>query len=201
MTTMRNAVSKAARQLGVTAAGQEPTGHDAADLLEHMQGVIDRLPNLRDGAWRDVLLGSGADYTAKDGERISPQGFDPVITLPTTHADDCGAERIMQDLSRVQVIGDGLYVWSSSLAAWNKADGLALGDAFPFGPEDLPGIVALTVLEAADEYGAETPQVTLLRAETALNSFSARFYREVAVRADDGVLALSEMGGAEGLLG
>jgi hypothetical protein len=193
MTTMRNAVSKVARLLGVTMAGQEPTGHDAVDLLAHMQGVIDRLPGLRDGVWRDVLLTSDADYTAGDGERISPQGFDPVITLPTTYEGEDGVTRILEDLSRVQVIGDGLYVWSTTLGAWNRADGLTAGDTFPFGPEDLPGIVALTVLEAGAEYGAEPSQVTLVRAEAALNSFSARFYREVIVGADDGVLRLSEM--------
>lgn len=194
MTTMRNAVSKVARLLGVTTVGQEPTGHDAADLLGHMQSVIDRLPGLRDGAWRDVLLSSDADYTANDGERISPQGFDPVITLPTTFADDGGVMRILEDLSRVQVIGDGLYVWSSTLGAWNRADGLTANDPFPFGPEDLPGIVALTVLEAADEYGAEASQMTALRATEALTSFSSRFYREVAIRAEDSVLRLSETG-------
>jgi hypothetical protein len=194
MTTMRNAVSKVARLLGVTTAGQEPTGHDAADLLEHMQGVIDRLPLFRDGAWRDVLLTSGTDYTASDGERISPQGFDPVITLPINYEGADGVTRILDDLSRVHVIRDGIYVWSTTLGAWSKADGLTAGDPFPFGPEDLPGIVALTALEAAAEYGAEPSQITLVRAEAALNSFSARFYREVTVRADDGVLRLSEMG-------
>lgn len=195
MTTMRQAVSKVARLLGVTVAGQEPTGHDAADILDHMQSVIDRLPGLRDGVWRDVLLGDDADYTASDGERIAAQGFDPVITLPTTFAEERGATKIMPDLSRVHVIGDGIYVWSATLGAWNRADGLTPGDPFPFGPEDLPGIVALTVLEAGADYGAEPSQISVLRAEAALTSFSGRFYRDISVRADDGVLALSETGG------
>ena len=199
MITMRNAVSKTARLIGVTAAGQEPTGHDAADILAHMQGVIDSLPGLRDGAWRDVLLTSNAAYVARDGERIAAQGFDPVITLPTTQAGEDGETRIMADLSRAHVIGDGLYVWSSSLAAWNRADGLALSDPFPFGPEDLPGIVALTALEAGPEYGTQEEPITVARADATLKSLAARFYREIEVRADEGVLRLSEMGNADAL--
>ena len=198
MTTIRNAVSKTARLLGVTSAGQEPTGHDAADLRDHMQSAIYHRQALRDGPWRDVLLTSDAAHVAKDGERIAAQGFDPVITLPTTYADEDGETRIMQDLSRVSVIGDGLYVWSSSLAAWNKVDGLGLNDPFPFGPEDLPGLVALTALEAGAEYGVEDSQVAVVRADAALKSFTARFYREPSVPAEDGVLRLSETGGGQG---
>lgn len=194
MTTMRDAVNKVARLLGVTMAGQVATGHDATDILEHMQGVIDRLPLLRNGEWCDVLLTGSAAYTAKDGERVSPQGFDPVITLPTTYLDECNNTKIMEDLSRVHVIGDGFYVWSSDLAAWNKTDSLGLNDTFPFGSSDLQGIVALTVAVAASEYEANVSPVTQAQADAALRSFSARFYREVVVPADLGVLRLSNTG-------
>lgn len=192
--TMRTAVSKVARLLGVTMAGQEPTGHDAADLLDHMQGVIDRLPLFRNGEWCDVLLEDASAYEASDGERISPQGFDPVITLPTTYEDDCGNTRIMEDLSRVHVIGDGFYVWSNDLAAWNKTDELTASDTFPFGSSDLQGVVALTVAIAAPEYEANVSPVVQAQADAALRSFSGRFYREVVVPADLGVLRLSNTG-------
>jgi hypothetical protein len=194
MTTMRQAVSKVSRLLGVTMAGQEPTGHDAADILEHMQGVIDRLPLFRNGEWDDVLLTDASAYEASDGERISPQGFDPVITLPTTYEDDCGNTKIMEDLSRVHVIGDGFYVWASDLASWNKTDSLAASDTFPFGAADLQAIIALTVVEAAPEYEATVSPVTVARAQAGLNSFSARFYREVISPPDNGVLRMSDTG-------
>lgn len=194
MTTMRDAVNKVGRLLGVTMAGQIATGQDATDLLEHMQGVIDRLPLFHDGEWTDVLLEDAADYEASDGERISPQGFDPVITLPTTYEDDCGTTRIMEDLSRVHVIGDGIYVWSSTLAAWNRTSALDINDPFPFGPSDLQGIVALTVSVAAPEYGAQVNAVTVSQADAALKSFSARFYREVVVPSDLALMRLSETG-------
>ena len=194
MTTMRDAVNKAARLLGVTMAGQIATGHDATDILEHMQGVIDRLPLFHDGEWTDVLLTSDAAYEASDGERVSPQGFDPIITLPTTYVDDEGDTKIMEDLSRVHVIGDGIYVWSSMLGAWNKADELDINDTFPFSPKDLQGIVALTVAVAAPEYGAQVNPVTVSQAEAALKSFSGRFYREVISPPDNGVLRMSETG-------
>lgn len=198
MTTMRQAVTRLARLLGVVTAGQEPTGHDATDLLAHMQGVIDNLPLFRKGEWTDVLLTSSDAYEASDGERISVEGFDPVITLPTTYEDDNGDTKIMRDLSRVHVIGDGVYVWSQSLAAWNKTDELEPGDTFPFGNEDLPGIIALTIMECAEEYGAQVSQLTASRADAALKSFSARFYREVVVAADLGLLRLSDTGDHSG---
>jgi hypothetical protein len=188
MTTMRDAVTRAARLVGIVGAGQEATGHDADDFLEIVQGAIDGLPWFRNGHWKDVLLTSDADYTASDGERISAEGFDPVITLPTTYVDDCGTTKIMRDLSRVHVIGKGLYVWSSDLAAWNKADDLALGDTFPFGPRDLPGLVALAALEAAPEH-SDQPLATIVaeRAQAALRSLRGRFWREEIVREPDAV--------------
>ena len=108
MTTMRTAVDKAARLLGVTMAGQTATGQDAADVLEHMQGVIDRLPLFHNGEWTEVLMSSAGQYVAQDGERINRQGFEAAVVLPTTYADRCGGVTAQQDLSRVQVIGDGI---------------------------------------------------------------------------------------------
>ena len=194
MTTMRDAVNQAARLLGVSMAGQVPTGNDADDILVYVQGAIDRLPLLRDGEWTDVLLTSSAAYAAKDGQRISTQGFDPVITLPTTYLNDRNDAVIQEDLSRVHVIGDGLYVWSSDLAAWNKVDGLGLNDPFPFGPRDMPGVVALTVLDAGPEYSVEPSAIIVTRAQAALRSFRSRFYREVVVSADPAYLRMSDTG-------
>lgn len=186
MTTMSDAVSKVARLLGITKRSQQPTGHDAADLLDYLQGVIDRLPLLRNGPWADVILTSDDAYEAKDGQRIALEGFDPVITLPTTYLDDENVTRIMPDLARVHVIGDGIYVWSSSLAAWNKTDGLAATDTFPFGSEDLDGIVAMAAVEAAPEY-ADQPlsPIIMERARLAKNSLRGRFWREAYVRGWD----------------
>lgn len=194
MTTVRDIVIRIARKIGVTPGDQAPTGRDAEDLLSYLQGVIDGLPLLRDGAWRDVILTSAAAYTAKDGDRIAPQGFDPVITLPTSFIDAHGAQKLQRDLSRVHVIGDGLYVWSASRGAWGKADGLGLSDVLPFGAEDEAGLVALTILAAADEYGAPISQSVVATAQEALQSFEARFHREQPARVDPALLRLSEMG-------
>lgn len=188
MTTMSDAVGKVARLLGITKRSQQPNGHDAADLLDYLQGVIDRLPLFRNGHWNDVVLTSNDAYTAKDGDRIALEGFDPVITLPTTYMDDCGETKIMRDLSRVHVIGDGIYVWSSTLAAWSRTDGLALTSTFPFGAEDLPGIVALAAVEAAPEYADQPLSPTIMqRAGLATNNLRGRFWREEYVREPVGV--------------
>ncbi len=176
MTTMLQAVTRAARMLGIVRAGQVPKTHDANDILAHMQGVIDTLPHFRSGAWCDVLLSSSTAYTARDGQRISLEGFAPVITLPTklNRAGDPGFPR---DLSRIHIVGKGIYVWSSTLGSWNKTDGLGLGDPFPFGDEDLPGIAAMTAIIAAAEYGATIDPATMLIASRTTASLRSRFYR------------------------
>jgi hypothetical protein len=194
MTTTRDIVTRIARRIGVTPGDQVPTSRDAQAILDCLNGVIETLPLLRDGPWRDVILASSAPYSAKDGDRISPQGFDPIISMPTTFTDERGVERLQRDLSRVHVIGDGLYVWSVSRGAWGKADGLGLGDESPFGTEDEAGLVALAALAAADDYGAPVSATTAAQAAEALSSFEARFHREVPARVDDAFLRLSEMG-------
>lgn len=188
MSTMNDAVILTGEELSIIPAGQVPTGTDSKHLLRCLQAAIDGLYGLRNGAWKDVLLTSDADYTASDGERISPQGFDPVITLPTTYKDDCGRERIMRDLSRVHVIGDGLFVWSSTLAAWNKTDQLSLEDRFPFGDEDLPGIVAMAAVLAAPKYSdGDLSPVIVLTAQASAKALKGRLYREAFVRDPDPV--------------
>ena len=176
MKTMSDAVTMSARMVGVVRAGQTPKTNDANDLLAHMQGAIDTLPHLRNGPWRDVLLSSGAEYIAKDGQRISLEGFNPVITLPTSITRG-GSRGIQRDLSRVHVIGDGIYVWVASLGAWRKTDGLSLGDPFPFGDEDLPGIAAMTAILAAPEYGADIAPATANLASATTASLRSRLYR------------------------
>lgn len=183
MTTMSEAVGKVARLLGITKRSQQPNGHDAADLLDYLQGVIDRLPLLRNGHWVDVVLTSDDAYEARDGDRIAINGFNPIITLPTTYLDDENNVKIMRDLSRVHVIDDGIYVWSSTLAAWNKTNDLALTATFPFGEEDLPGIVAIAAVEAAPEYTDQPLSPTIMqRAALATNNLRGRFWREEYVR-------------------
>lgn len=189
MSTMRDVENTAARLLGLVIAGQQPTGHDASNLHDIHKSVLARLPLLRDGPWTDVILTSDDDYEASDGERITLEGYDPVVTLPTTYEDDCGNTVVQRDLSRVHVIGDGLYVWSSSLASWNKTDDLAVGDTFPFGPEDQPGIAALIAVEAADEYGVQLSPLVIARAEAVVTSMQARFWRGLSATVDPALRA------------
>lgn len=186
MTTMSEAVSKVSRLLGITKRSQQPTGHDAADLLAYLQSTIDNLQLLRNGPWCDVRLTSATAVTAKDGHRIDKQGYAATVSLPATYVDDCGCTHLTEDLSRVHVIGTGIFVYSSSLATWNKTDGLAATDTFPFGSEDLDGIVAMAAVEAAPEY-ADQPlsPIIMERARLAKNSLRGRFWREAYVRGWD----------------
>lgn len=188
MKTMRDAEIDVARQASVVASGGVPDGQVALDLREAVQGVIDNLPLFHDGYWRDVILTSSDAYTAADGDRINLDGYSPVVTLPTTYVDDCGDTKIMPDLSRVHVIGEGIYVWSSILGAWNNTDELEPGDPFPFAQKDYLGIVAQTVVEIAHLYSdTPVPPAIVRRATLSVNSLRGRFWREAYVREPDTV--------------
>lgn len=196
MSTALEIITRAARAMGVVRSGKVPTGADAEDLLQKLQDAINALPRLR-GRWADVTLTSAAAYTAKDGERIHTSGYSAAITLPTTYVDANNVTQRQRDMSRVQIIGGdqvGLWIYAASNGTWARCDALALSDESPFGPEDDIGLASLTAVEAAPEYNSELGEVTLQRAADALNSFRARFYREVVVPMDPAYLVMSDMG-------
>lgn len=192
--TMRDIVNRALRQLGVVPFGEVATATQADQALDAARRVIDNLPLFRKGVWTDVVLDSADDYDANDGDRIALNGYAADITLPATYEDDNGDTRLQKDLSRVQVIGTGLYVFPSSLGAWMQADSLTLSSDFPFGPEDEVGFAAMLAVEMSDELACPVPEKAVLQAAEQVKSFRARFYREVNVSAPDGVLALSDIG-------
>lgn len=200
MTTNHEVLSRTARFLGITSAGQEPAGNDAADLMIELQDAIDSLPLLRGGEWTEVILSSAADYVASDGERITTAGYAATITMPTTQVDEAGDTVPLTDLSRIQIVGEdhaqaGLWVFSASLGEWRKADGLAQEDNFPFGPEDEAGMAAIVAVGSTSSFGTdELSPVVAARAARQIQSFRTRFYREVVVRCDDAFLIGSNMG-------
>lgn len=194
--TNLDVISRALRLLGVLSAGQVASDDDGADGLVALQDVVDTLPLLRTGEWTEVLLTSAAPYTARDGERIHTQGHLATIDLPTTFTDPRTSQlTAQQDLSRVQIIGGeqaGLYIYSASLGAWSKVDGLEISGDCPFGPEDFKGLAALVAAAVADEQGQPLPPLVGGAAAQALSSFHARFYREVVVQADPAFLIMSD---------
>lgn len=197
MATVLEILTRSARALGVVRAGQAPTGNDAADLLQKMQDAVNGLPLLRDGEWSDVTLTSAAAYEAEDGERVHTAGYAASITLPTTYTDEDGVEKRTRDLSRVQIIGgeqEGLWVYSASNGSWSQVDALELTSESPFGPEDSAGLAAIVAFMAGPEYGAPAEAPTVALAQSALNSFRARFYRDVQVMAAPEHVRNSEMG-------
>jgi hypothetical protein len=199
MTICLDIITRSARSMGIVQAGQTPTGHDAADLLQYLQDAIDTLPLLRDGQWTDVKLTGSTDYTATDGERLNATAYSGAITLPLTYQDDCDRTPPTRDLSRVQIIGSeqaGLWVFAASLGSWAKVDGLALNDDSPFGAEDVRGLAAIVATLAMGDYGnvAELSPAVASVAQRAIASFRARFYREVPVGVDAALLRLSDIG-------
>lgn len=184
MTTSLEIISKA--RLWAEGERDIASGSDGQFALMRYQNLIDNLPLFRTGHWCDVILTSADDYAAKDGERVVPNGFDAVITLPATYTDQCGKVHVQQDLSRVQVIGKGLWVFSVSNGAWRQADGLTLESDCPFGPEDEQGLAAmLAVALASDASGSlnELSPAVTQTAQAQVNKFRSRFYRADAPRA------------------
>lgn len=188
MTTCRDLIDRAGRQLGVLSAGETVSGDDAADLMRHLQDLILELPLMMEGGWRDVRLTSEAPHSACDGERIDrrDQPGAPVI-LPATPPD----------FARVQILGgtdEGVFVFVGEKQAWSRVDALSIADESPFGRKDDAGVAALICASAAEEYGVPLGQVVAQRAQRALASFRARFYRPAPGAAEPALLSLAPLG-------
>lgn len=200
MAQILDILSRAGRAMGTLRQGQVPTGADATDMLEQLQDIINDQVLRPEQPWTDVILMSAADYEASDGQRITVGEYTTAdITLPTTYEDDCGNTLPTRDLARVQIIGSdhelaGLWVWSASKGAWSQCDGLEVGSQSPFGDEDTRGLACMVAVAMVDEYGGEISAVTVSRAQAQANSFRARMYRDVTVRADLGFYRTSDMG-------
>lgn len=198
MTTCRDLIDRAGRQLGVLAAGETAAGDDAADLMRHLQDLILDLPLLMDGAWEDVRLTNDAPHAAADGQRIN-RGEHPEapVILSVTRQDDCGRTAPQAEFARVQILGgadEGVFVFVGEKQAWSRVDALAIADDSPFGRRDDAGLAALICASAAEEYGVPLGQVAAQRAQRAISSFRARFYRPVAGASEPALLRLSELG-------
>ena len=180
MTTNADIIRRAHRLMGTVSAGQSPTGPDAEDSMEQLQELILELPGLlKNGRWREHA--TSAAYTAKEGQRLTLTA-PGVVTLPATVAPYGCSTRPPMDLARVQILGAdaenaGLWVYVATKAAWSKVDGLLIGEAFPFGDEDIAGVAAQLAVNLADEYGeaAQVGERTLARAQASARSFRARF--------------------------
>jgi hypothetical protein len=201
-TSIQETIDRAMRSMGVIAAGKSAGGNDATDGLRALQDVINDLPLLMDGQWTDVFLTDASAYAASDGERIFTQSHNPTITLPAAYTNEYGATVATLDGSRVQIIGGakaGVWVYAASLGAWAQVDALEVGDDSPFGKEDDSALAALVAVSLAGEYGVEgqLPSIVPLRAQRALSSFRARFYREVVTPCDQAFLRMSNPGNGE----
>lgn len=187
MSTALDIVRRALRSMGALRRGKEPTGADQADGLERLQSLILAMPGLiQNGRWCERA--KSAAYTAKEGERITVTGA-VTITLPLTVTDcETGCTRPPKDLARVYVLGAdavvdysgdedgaaGLWVYSATLGAWARADGLTIDDDMPFGAEDDEGLAAQLAVNMVDEYGGGISARTAALAQNSARSFRAR---------------------------
>lgn len=177
--TNTDIIRRALRLLGVIAGGQEPSGTDATDAMERLQSVIMDLPGLvLNGRWCEQAV--NAAYTAEEGRRVTVMA-PGVVTLPTIITPTGCDSRPPLDFARVWIQGEaanaGLWVYVASLGAWRQVDGLDIEGDFPFGDEDVGGVVAQLAVELADEYGPQYPAGprTIAKAQASVASFRARF--------------------------
>lgn len=180
MALSKDIIRRALRLLGVVARGQEPTGADAADGLEHLQSLILDLPGLlNNGRWREVS--TSVTYTAHESDRVTASGA-ITVSLPLI-ITDCGCSRPPRDMARVQILGAvtgaGLWIYSATKGAWGRADALTLTSEIPFGSEDEIGLAATLAVNMAAEYGAEAElgQRTVTLSVIAIKSLRSRFMR------------------------
>lgn len=188
MTTCRDLIDRAGRLLGVLSAGETASGDDAADLMRHLQDLIVDLPLLLDGAWEEVRLESDQPVAATDGQRIVRGVHTAAEVMLPEAAADC---------ARVQIVGGadaGLYVFVAETAQWSRVDNLAIGDDSPFGRKDDAGLAALICASASEDYGAPLGPITAQRAQRAIATFRARFYRPIEGQVEPALLRLSDGG-------
>ena len=178
-TTNADVIRRALRLLGVVAGGVEPSGTDAQDAFERLQSVVMDLPGLvLNGRWCEKAV--NAAYTACEGQRITVTA-PGVVTLPLTIMPFGGCSRPPLDFARVWIQGaasnPGLWVYVASLAEWRRVDALEQSGEFPFGGEDVDGIVSQLAVALSDEYGEQYPAGprTIQKAQASVASFRARF--------------------------
>lgn len=178
--TNADIVRRAHRLLGTLPAGGEPTGSMQSDSMERLQSVMLDQPGLiLRGRWREKEI--DADYTAKEGYRLTVTAGD--VTLPTEITPTGGCTRPPLDFARVWIQGTadnaGLWVFVASVGEWRQVDEREIGDEFPFGTEDVDGMAAQLAVALQDEYGAayQAGPRTVAKAAQSVMAFRARYYR------------------------
>jgi hypothetical protein len=180
MSKCRDIVRRALRLIGELTSGQEPTGPDAEDGVERLQGLILDLPGLiQNGQWHERAIAYPTPYAAREGHRYTVTAPGSVVLPATITWDAC--HRPPHDLTKVQILGAadnaGLWIYSATNGAWRQADALTINSDSPFGQEDDEGLAAQLAVNMADEYG-ETVALgprTLSKAQQSTRSFRARF--------------------------
>lgn len=159
MTTVRDMIKRAMRQLQVLAAGREPKASEADDGLTSLQGLYDHLAATEAFGPLTNVLTSGV-YEAAENERVTGATS---VTLPTTVTDTItGLERSPKDRSVVVVAGatPETHLYDADLAGWVSIRALELSDEAPLSGRYSEGIAAQLAMLIAGEYGAQPTQMT-----------------------------------------
>lgn len=196
MTTCADILRLAMGQLGLTRAGEQPTGQESTDGLIAIQGMYDAwLAEGMFGRVNDTII--SGNYTAAEQDRVINDGG-YTVTLPTVitptvptgtyypiwpdertwAALQSTATRPPRDLARVDVVASGAttnYLYDARQRAWITLNGLALSSTAPLANRGVLGLAACLSLQLADSYGTKPSEGTARQATLFAWSLSSRY--------------------------
>ncbi|ASK88465.1 hypothetical protein [Sphingorhabdus sp. SMR4y] len=150
MTTCRDIITQAMYRTSILALGRTPKAKEATNGLFILQGLYDELIDAGClGGLNDVY--AEADYTAKEFDRISANGF--TITKPLAIEED-GQTREPKDLAVISIYDSGKtnYVWDNG---WVSLSGLTLDTDAPFASRGADGLACYLASNWVDTFGGQ----------------------------------------------
>lgn len=157
MTTCRDIVYRALRQVRVIGLSDDPEAEELTNGMLILQSLYDQwLTGGMFGRLKDIY--NDGDYEACEGQRIYLDSG--TVTLPETIDDD----RKPRDLVAIETHDptNGRRAWIWDRIAWVRIDSLEPGDDAPLADRGMNGLAACVAQLYAEEFG-ETPTSNVAR--------------------------------------
>lgn len=164
MPTCRDIATDALQLIGAYGGGEAPSAEDADAAQIALQSLYDGWVNSgMFGRAKDVY--AAADYTANEGERVTPAAG-VTVTLPVTLRGSDGVLRAPRDLSMIQVAGTAFVTSVYDLNAWVSLTSLTPDSVAPLSQRSRRGLAScLAYLIAGDFNMPMTPSITRAAAQ------------------------------------
>jgi len=174
MATCRKIVTGGLQLLGAYAGGEDPSDDDVQTGMSALQSMFLAWVNSgMFGRLRDIYV--TADYTAKEGERVTA-ATGVTVTVPTIINNEsswpygfCGSvpQRTPRDLALIEVSQDGAatdYLYDRN--GWVTINNLGLDDECPLSERGERGLMGCVAFELAGDFNmAVQPNVARLSSQ------------------------------------